>query len=98
MVPSPTSCRRGTMNAMGKADVVVGKKPYLRGIQERERTTDILAVIDGRTLSRECFMRAIEAQAERVNVIGFSSVTDWQTTADRGARVEAILYNIGSAH
>jgi DNA-binding NarL/FixJ family response regulator len=49
-------------------------------------------------LSRECFVRAIETHSERVNVAGYSSVTDWQATADRGARVDAILYNIGSAH
>jgi DNA-binding NarL/FixJ family response regulator len=63
---------------------------------EQERKASMLAVIDGRTLSRECFVRAIETQS--VSAIGFSSVTEWQATADDGARVEAILYNIGSAH
>jgi DNA-binding NarL/FixJ family response regulator len=83
------------MNAVEGADVVVGKKSCLRGIDERERKTERLAVIDGRTLSRE---RTVGTQSGRVNVIGFSSVTDCRTTADQGARVDAILYNIGAAH
>ena len=71
------------------------KKSCLRGIDERECKTERLAVIDGRTLSQE---RIVGTQSGRVNGIGFSSVNDCRTTADQGARVDAILYNIGAAH
>jgi DNA-binding NarL/FixJ family response regulator len=83
------------MNAMERADVIVGAKSCLRGIDDRGCRTERLAVIDGRTL---CQDRIVGTQSGRVNVFGFSSVTDYRTAAHQGARVDAILYHIGAVH
>ena len=83
------------MNAMERADVIVGAKSCLRGIDDRECRTERLAVIDGRTLSQD---RIVGMQSGRVSVVGFGSVNEYRTAAHQGAHVDAILYHIGAVH
>jgi DNA-binding NarL/FixJ family response regulator len=59
--------------------------------------THSIAIIDHRTLNRECFMRALEAQAHDVRAIGFCSIDEWESTSGRGEGLDAILHNVASA-
>jgi DNA-binding NarL/FixJ family response regulator len=70
----------------------------MQGAEGSELRIDTFVVIDMRTLSRECFMRAIETEGGGHTAIGFSSVADWRRGAGEADEVDVILYNIGSAH
>jgi len=67
-----------------------------RFAKPRTRSAESLALIDARTLERECFVRSIEASHPRVSVQGYSSVQEWRETAHDGQEPMALLYNIGA--
>jgi DNA-binding NarL/FixJ family response regulator len=70
----------------------------MQGAEGGELRIDTFAVIDMRTLSRECFMRAIETEGGGHTAIGFSSVDDWRQGVEAAEEIDVILYNLGSAH
>ena len=51
-----------------------------------------IAVIDERTLLRECFARGIEAVDEGISVLCFPTITEWQVAASRHSAVSLILF------
>jgi DNA-binding NarL/FixJ family response regulator len=60
-----------------------------------ERRTETLAIIDGRSLERECFVRSIRLSRPGLAVEGYASVEDWSAAGHEGVPV-AILYSIGT--
>lgn len=68
----------------------------LRSGKQRSRSSEAIALIDSRTLERECFVRSIELSHPRVSVSGFSSVQEWRAAAHEMVEPTALLYNIGS--
>ena len=60
------------------------------------RDVEIFAVIDGRRLERECFLRSIELLHPRVVVLGYSKVEDCLESAAIAPTPNVIIYNIGS--
>ena len=54
-----------------------------------------MALIDGRTLERECFVRTMELSHPKLRVIGYSSIRDWKGALETTAPPAAILFNIG---
>lgn len=62
----------------------------------KPRGIDRLAVVDGRNLARECFVRTLEVSHPRLAIRGYRSAADWAAAATDGPRPIAVLYNIGS--
>ena len=60
-----------------------------------ERRTEALAIIDSRSLERECFVRSIRLSHPGLSVEGYASVDDW-SEADHDADPVAILYSVGT--
>ena len=60
-----------------------------------ERRTEALAIIDSRSLERECFVRSIRLSRPGLSVDAYATVADWAAAAHNDAPV-AILYNIGT--
>lgn len=60
-----------------------------------ERRTEAMAIIDGRALERECFVRSIRLAHPGLSVEGYASVDDW-AAADHDVTPVAILYSVGT--
>ncbi len=54
-----------------------------------------LAVIDPRTLERDCFVRCIELAHPDIAISGFNSIDDWQNRHDAGL-CQVVLYSTGN--
>lgn len=50
-----------------------------------------VAFIDDRVLSRDCFVKSIEAAYKDISVLCFSTVSEWLEVADRHATVSLVL-------
>jgi DNA-binding NarL/FixJ family response regulator len=61
----------------------------------RSLRTQTMALINPRTLERECFVRSIELSHPRVSVVGYGSPQEWREDCD-GQRATVVLYNIGA--
>ena len=57
---------------------------------------EIFAIIDGRRLERECFLRSVELLHPRVVVLGYSNAEDCLERAAVSPKPSVIIYNIGS--
>lgn len=68
----------------------------LDGEPARSRDPDVFAVIDGRRLERECFLRSIELLHPRIVVLGYSGIADCVEAASVSPMPNVIIYNIGS--
>jgi DNA-binding NarL/FixJ family response regulator len=73
----------------------------IRGDLSSERSSllssgreDAFAVIDGRNLERECFVRVIKSTHDSIEISAYSSVKEWRE-ASRLPEPVAILLNIG---
>ena len=62
----------------------------------RTRAAEVYAVIDGRRLERECFLRSIELLHPRLVVLGYSGIGDFVEAAAVAPAPNVIIYNIGS--
>jgi DNA-binding NarL/FixJ family response regulator len=60
-----------------------------------DRKTEALAIIDSRSLERECFVRSIRLSHPGLAVEGYASVADW-AASDHEAEPVAILYSVGT--
>ena len=60
-----------------------------------ERRADSLAIIDSRSLERECLVRSIRLSHPGLSVEGFASVADW-ASCDHDSAPVAILYSVGT--
>ena len=60
-----------------------------------ERRTEALAIIDTRSLERECLVRSIRLSHPGLSVEGYASVDDW-SKADHDTDPVAILYSVGA--
>lgn len=63
---------------------------------ERGNASEIIALIDGRRLERECFVRSIELLHPRIVVLGFATVEDCLAAVGRETVPSAIILNVGS--
>jgi len=59
------------------------------------RRTEALAIIDTRSLERECLVRSIRLSHPGLSVEGYASVDDW-SKADHDTDPVAILYSVGA--
>ncbi len=66
-----------------------------RRSQRAERKTEALAIIDGRSLERECFARSIRLSRPGLSVEAYASVDEW-AAAEHAAFPVAILYSVGT--
>lgn len=57
---------------------------------------EVFAVIDERSLERECFVECLQQQCKSATVIGFESITDWRASFGNSDQRQVILHNIGS--
>ncbi len=57
---------------------------------------EVFAVIDDRSLERECFVACLQQQCESARVIGFGSISDWRASSGNSDERQVILHNIGS--
>jgi len=64
---------------------------------QKLRGGDRLAVVDCRTLARECFVRTLEVSNPRLGIGGYRSAAEWIATAAQEPRPIAVLFSIGSA-
>jgi DNA-binding NarL/FixJ family response regulator len=62
---------------------------------ERGVAPEIIALIDGRGLERECFVRSIELLHPRIVVVGFANVEECLSAIGREALPSAIIVNVG---
>lgn len=91
------------MNLIGRnpsgAASELADAPKLRAVaavsRSSQRKAQVLALIDQRTLNRECFVQTIEALNPKLRIKGFSSIDAWSEAAANTA-TDAILYDIGS--
>ena len=62
-----------------------------------ERRAEALAIIDSRSLERECLVRSIRLSHPGLSVEGFASVADW-ASCEHDSEPVAILYSVGTRH
>jgi DNA-binding NarL/FixJ family response regulator len=62
----------------------------------RTARTNAIALIDGRTLERECFVRTMELANPRVAVVGHSSFAAWKSVTGPGDPTSVVIYSIGA--
>lgn len=79
-------------------DCQLQKTPQDEISQETVAGQEFIALIDGRRLERECFVRSIELLHPKLVVLGFSSAADYlrATAGSAPSGATAILLNIGS--
>lgn len=67
-------------------------------LSDNNRASDslvsVFAVIDGRKLERECFVRVIRATHDQISISAYGSAQEWRAAADIRAS-SAILMNLG---
>lgn len=54
-----------------------------------------MALIDSRSLERECFVRCVELMYPGIQIKGFGDITEWQQ-AGKNSDTQIVLYNIGA--
>lgn len=86
------------MNMLSKSEAPTGDLRYTFDWENSSLDGKILAFIDARTLTRECFVRAIGLQQPGLKVLAFASVAEWDQATARGARADIVFYNIGASH
>ena len=59
------------------------------------KDVELFAVIDGRRLERECFVRSVELLHPRVVVLGHARVEDYLVAAASPPTPSVIIYNVG---
>jgi DNA-binding NarL/FixJ family response regulator len=85
----------GTRAGASDAYEIPDQKPS-DDISSRLGRSKVFAVVDGRRLERECFIRAIELLHPNYVIIGFPTIDACRTTSGTSIRPDAIIYNIGS--
>lgn len=76
--------------------LVGGANSRLVGWADRSAQANKLALIDGSTLGRECFVRTMETAHPKLRVFGYGSIAEWKRASDDGEPSGAVLYNIGA--
>jgi DNA-binding NarL/FixJ family response regulator len=89
-----TFVRGALPERLGEGTFVPGL-PSSRRKARTDRKTEALALIDGRSLERECFVRSLRLSRPGLNVEAYASVNDWAASAHGGSPV-AILYSVGA--
>ena len=92
-MPSVSNGRRPQPAAEVVAEVEVAHQSEAASDEGR---SNIFAIIDGRRLERECFIRSIELLHRRLVVVGYSSIDACVSTLGATLRPQAIILNIGS--
>jgi DNA-binding NarL/FixJ family response regulator len=60
---------------------------------QKRDSGDYVALIDHRTLKRECLVQTLNEHGNSLNALGFSSLGDWRATEQRSGRLRAVLYH-----
>lgn len=80
-----------------QADDRAAAEEYVKSSEIRSDAVDrsnSFALIDGRKLERECFVRVIESAHSAIRITAYGSISEWKTSAGSQALC-AILLNIG---
>ncbi|SHE59081.1 transcriptional regulator, LuxR family [Loktanella atrilutea] len=88
-VPGPS---RGHLAEISPGAQAGTKKPK----SHDDLAFEVFAVIDDRSLERECFVACLQQQCTSARVIGFGSIADWRASSCNAEERQVILHNIGS--
>ena len=85
------------MNFVNRPETITAEATAVR-VRGAVRTarTNAIALIDGRTLERECFVRTMELANPRVAVVGHSSFAAWKSATGPGDPASVVIFSIGA--
>ncbi len=99
-VSRPHHAMKGSVTdiAAGKTSPArhVGRSDIRRPKAADEADFDVFAVIDDRSLERECFVACLQQLCPSAKVIGFETIENWRASMDNPHERQVILHNIGA--
>jgi DNA-binding NarL/FixJ family response regulator len=86
------------MNFINRPEGIPPESAGARLVRGTVRTTrsSTIALIDARTLERECFVRTMELTNPKLTVVGYSTFAEWKSRSGGSELASVVLYSIGA--